>query len=144
MATTLNSHEACSAPLRREVIARRSEADPPAEEELAGVMEVLAKAPVLLRADASAEQRQRDKRRMIGRAKYETCYFTMTPLIVETSVFRRASHATILGSLQNRYRRCAGKGAGGDVAELRRCTAGAVRSALSLMTGNTELQRNWG
>ena len=71
MATTLNSHEECSSPLRREVIARRSEADPPAEEELAGVMEVLAKAPVLLRADASAEQRQRDERRMIGRAKYD-------------------------------------------------------------------------
>jgi hypothetical protein len=49
--------EKCAEPLRREVIARRSDAEPPADEGLAGVIEVLAKAPVLLRADARAEER---------------------------------------------------------------------------------------
>ena len=38
-------------------MARRSEAEPPEEEGLEGVIEVLAKAPVLLRADARAEYR---------------------------------------------------------------------------------------
>ena len=50
-------HENFAEPLRREVIARRSDAEPPADEGLEGVIEVLAKAPVLLRADARAEER---------------------------------------------------------------------------------------